>query len=303
MRSKPIKWTKEDEKIIEEMFVNGKTNEEIFNYFTEKDNLKNMNQMEKKISRMGLPKKYDRTRIRAMQHIGEEYGRLKIIDYVGTNHRDELMYKCVCSCENKTEVVCLLTDLRRWKDNCGCLTKEKTLASRGQGNTYDMDTYDYGICFTYNGEEIYFDKEDYDKISGYIWHSQDGYANTYVMTKEGKRKRLGMHRLLLNAKDGDVVDHINRKPNDNRKLNLRICTIGQNNINHSLRKDNKSGVVGVRFDKRINKWVAQIRINGKSIHLGSFYDKEDAIAMRRSAEEKYFGDFFDHDSINNGKDR
>ena len=88
-----------------------------------------------------------------------------------------------------------------------------------------------------------------------------------------------------------VVDHINMNPLDNRKCNLRICTMQQNNFNKKEQTNNTSGRVGVTWDKQTNKWRAQIQVNGKSIKLGRFKNKEDAIKARLQAEMKYYKEF------------
>lgn len=61
--------------------------------------------------------------------------------------------------------------------------------------------------------------------------------------------------------------------------------------NNKLRKNNKSGHVGVSRKK--NKWVARICIAGKIINLGSFDDLNLAIKARKEAEEKYFKPILD----------
>ena len=78
---------------------------------------------------------------------------------------------------------------------------------------------------------------------------------------------------------------------DNRKCNLRICTIAENSRNQTLAINNTSGVVGVRFNKNVNKWTARLYINKKRMFLGYFVSKEDAIKARKDGEEKYYGEF------------
>lgn len=46
--------------------------------------------------------------------------------------------------------------------------------------------------------------------------------------------------------------------------------------------------VGTSFDKSHNKWAADICINGKHKHLGLFLTREEAMAARKAAEQKYF---------------
>ncbi|MCG0846415.1 hypothetical protein IMAU10121_00952 [Lactiplantibacillus plantarum] len=46
--------------------------------------------------------------------------------------------------------------------------------------------------------------------------------------------------------------------------------------------------VGTYFIKSSNKWRALIKINGKLKSLGYFLTREEAIAARKTAEQKYF---------------
>ena len=85
----------------------------------------------------------------------------------------------------------------------------------------------------------------------------------------------------------DQIDHINQSRTDNRIVNLREVTGAENNKNQSLSKSNKSGSIGVYWQKARNKWIAQININGKVKYLGLFSDKEDAIEARQAANIKY----------------
>lgn len=64
------------------------------------------------------------------------------------------------------------------------------------------------------------------------------------------------------------VDHINRIKTDNRVVNLRLVTHQQNQFN--------KGAKGVTWNKKLNKWQAQIQSSGKKKHLGMFVKEEDA---------------------------
>lgn len=81
------------------------------------------------------------------------------------------------------------------------------------------------------------------------------------------------------------VDHINRDRSDNRIENLRETSRQCNLRNASLRPDNKSGVKGVTFYNRENKWIAYIRVNNKNRHLYIGEDLVEAIAHRLAAEQ------------------
>ena len=141
-------------------------------------------------------------------------------------------------------------------------------------NIYDLSG-EYGVGYTSKGEEFYFDLEDYDKIKDYSWFvHNNGYLMAYSILD---KKNLLMHRLIMNVQDKNMVDHINHRVNDNRKENLRIVNSSQNAMNTKLPCSNSSGYKGVSWDKSRNKWMASIKINGKSKNLGRFENLDDAI--------------------------
>lgn len=153
---------------------------------------------------------------------------------------------------------------------------------------------DYGIGWTQKGEEFWFDKEDLPMVQNSCWsYSNKGYLQT---TDRETHKTIKFHRLVMGVTDPSVqVDHKNHPPRhehkkDNRKSNLEIVTRSENSQNRSLALNNTSGVVGVSWNKREQAWKAYIKINQKQIHLGTFYNKEDAIKARKEAEIKYFGE-------------
>lgn len=72
----------------------------------------------------------------------------------------------------------------------------------------------------------------------------------------------------------EQIDHRNGDESDNRLSNLRECSNAENCQNLGLRKSNKSGLTGVRWDAARSKWAAQIRIDGKITPLGRYQTKE-----------------------------
>jgi len=81
------------------------------------------------------------------------------------------------------------------------------------------------------------------------------------------------------------IDHINKKTNDNRIVNLRVVSRQCNNRNMSNKCSNKSGVKGVFFRDNIKKWTAQIGVNNKNYTLGSYIDFDEAVLIRFAAEQ------------------
>ena len=73
---------------------------------------------------------------------------------------------------------------------------------------------------------------------------------------------------------GMFIDHINQNKKDNSIENLRLCTRSENQYNRGAYKNNTSGFKGVSFNKALNKYSAQMRINDVKKHLGYFDSAE-----------------------------
>lgn len=149
-------------------------------------------------------------------------------------------------------------------------------------------------CYDQKGNYVFHTDLKYKGyVSQFSWHKK---ATGYVETKINDKMYMA-HRLLIDAKDGEFVDHINRDRQDNRLSNLRICTTSQNIFNSKIRSNNKSGVIGVWFLNSKQKWIADIKINNRKYRLGYFDKKEDAIECRKQAEKKHFGEFKRYEDI------
>ena len=152
-------------------------------------------------------------------------------------------------------------------------------------NRYDLSG-EYGIGFTPGGEEFYFDLEDFDKIKEYPWRIVGpGYIG-YIYSSKDKRRSAYMHRLIMDAPDGTVVDHINHDTRDNRKANLRVVSQSNNLHNRNLSKRNKSGHTGICYDKGKNYWEASMMVEGVRMRKCFKTDRE-AIACRTHWEHEY----------------
>jgi len=88
-----------------------------------------------------------------------------------------------------------------------------------------------------------------------------------------------------------MIDHINGDKSDNRISNLREATPFQNQANCKTRVDNKSGVKGVHFHKRIGKWAVQIQKNKKRHCVGYFDNLEEARDARVNAAKSEYGEY------------
>lgn len=96
------------------------------------------------------------------------------------------------------------------------------------------------------------------------------------------------------------IEDVGRRPSDTHTLdridndggyepgNVRWTSRSIQAINRRKKLENTSGITGVMWHKRVNKWQATITISGRRIALGSYKDKGDAIRARRRAEDRYF---------------
>jgi hypothetical protein len=140
------------------------------------------------------------------------------------------------------------------------------------------------------------DDEDYVWLSQYRWNANVRKGQTYAyrwVERVGDKLILrSMHREIMGAVPGQVVDHRNRNGLDNRLENLRFCTNGQNAANG---KKHRNGITsrfkGVAWDHDRDRWRAKIRVNGKTIHLGRFTDEVSAATAYDVGARKYFGEF------------
>lgn len=151
------------------------------------------------------------------------------------------------------------------------------------------------------GYKVLVDDEDFEKLSKFSWQAIDkGGGRVYARRSkrigkrsEGKQIIYYMHREILNAKQGEYVDHINGNTLDNRKQNLRICSNLQNSRNRignpNLRK--YSSFKGVKKNANCSTWSARITVDGVSLYLGSYKTEQEAKNAYDDACFKYFGEF------------
>ena len=97
-----------------------------------------------------------------------------------------------------------------------------------------------------------------------------------------------MHRLLMAPPKGMLVDHIDGNGLNNRRANLRLCTRSQNRRN-TRPQNASSAFLGVI--RRGDKYLAKITHAGRTEHLGTFTDEEQAARTRDRRAKELFGEF------------
>ncbi len=140
------------------------------------------------------------------------------------------------------------------------------------------------------------DDEDFERLNQYKWKAILSCSKWYAIRSfrvNGEQKTILMHREIMNAQAGVIIDHKFSDGLDNRKENLRPCTPQQNGFNkkHPSKRNSNTGIKGVSWNSVRRKFQATIGFNGAPVILGYFTVLADADQAYRVAEIKYFGEF------------
>jgi hypothetical protein len=112
------------------------------------------------------------------------------------------------------------------------------------------------------------------------------YAIRNAAREGGGRQFVKLHRVLTDAPDGLVVDHINGDTLDTRKSNLRVTDQFQNMQNRRKpNRNNKSGELGVSWNKEKKAWNVSVMVYGREIKA-RFKSKDEAIKAAREMREE-----------------
>ncbi|MEG1502298.1 MAG: hypothetical protein RR370_02805 [Synergistaceae bacterium] len=216
--------------------------------------------------------------------VGRKVGRLTVVEYAGKSKKGSNQYKCLCDCGNESTVI--FSQLYKETTlSCGCLRYEKLREANSKRHEKRKNQYfeEVDICyFTIqdkhgNIHKVLIDKDDIEKCKQYQWSYSDSGRSVYINnTRVG-----GVHRFIMNAKKGQIVDHIYHDTLDNRKSMLRLCTPSQNSRNRKIKG----------YYKELSKYVVNIKVGDEIIKGGRYNTEEEAIKARRALELEHFGEF------------
>jgi hypothetical protein len=212
--------------------------------------------------------------------VGKRFGRLTVLRR-SDSIKNQTRWTCKCDCGSIKSLYA--THLAGGKTiSCGC--------ARRIDRSDELPTSVKGAKWMPLGHKKFtlVDEDDYQKFSRHTWRvTSEGYAARGIV-----RGILYLHREIIKAKKGPAVDHINRNKLDNRKINLRICSYGQNIQRRGKFKSNStSKYKGVHWSEARKRWIAQIHIQYKNINLGRFKTEADAARAYDKRAVKAFGKY------------
>ena len=155
--------------------------------------------------------------------------------------------------------------------------------------------YSFRKIFLGENQFTILDALDYYRYCAFKWTMGGQGSTVYAVrsTKIGaKITTRRLHREIMNAPKGLLVDHANNDTLDNRRANLRLATHFQNTCNRrKINSKTSSRFIGLYWEKRSNRWVTHIKDHGKRIYLGRFKSEFDAAKVYDAAAKKYHGEF------------
>ncbi len=144
------------------------------------------------------------------------------------------------------------------------------------------------------GRHAIIDSEDFEKVKKYKWHLMSNKAKTHFYARcnvytKGKGKNIYLHRLIMNAEKGKLVDHKDGDGLNCKKSNLRISTQAQNQQNRKKFKSSTGYKNVVGKDRKTFRYT--ITVEGKRKYIGNFTKAVDAARAYDEHAKKLFGEF------------
>lgn len=218
--------------------------------------------------------------------IGNTYNRLTVVSRAENTKAQCVQWLCKCSCGVLTKVTAALLRSGHTK-SCGCLQKENsanrlTSHNMSRSSTYGIHRAVLTRCYS----------STHNKYPNY------GGRGITVCDRWREPAPQGFLNFLEDMGERPEGMSIDRVDNNlgYSKENCRWVDSSTQSYNQRRSKRNSSGVVGVKWWKTREVWVAEIHHQGERIHIGYFNDFDLAVTARKEAEIKYYGHYRDNET-------
>ena len=152
------------------------------------------------------------------------------------------------------------------------------------------------------GQFAIIDECDFAFVAPYTWcatpsrHGKTHWAifTEWYVDEDGRRRSrtVSMHRAIMGFPEEMVIDHADGDGLNNRRCNLRLCTVAENSRNMRQHDDTINGFKGVyRTKAKAERFGARIFTSGRLHHIGSFASPEEAAKVYDAAALECFGEF------------
>lgn len=206
------------------------------------------------------------TKNRALKNkelIGKKFGLLTILDVLEEKDNDGY-FKCKCKCDCGNEVITTVSRVKLGRTvSCGCSRK-------GIREYENLEGKKFGKLTVVKRSEL--------EAGKVYWICKCDCGNESKVRSDS-------------LKDGSVIscgctssENLKKGSNAGRYKGTKIHLISRRKIN----SNNTSGITGVSWNRKGQKWTASIWFKGKNIYLGAYIYREDAMKARKKAEEKYY---------------
>lgn len=214
-----------------------------------------------------------------MDLTGEKYGRLTVIKEVNNQDiRNDRLWLCKCDCGNET--VARMNQLRTGKTkSCGCLHKQRI----SETNSKNLEGKKYGYLTV-----IKRISDIGEGSKGVIWECKCKCGN---ITKAVTEHLLSGAIVSCGCRRKEIGKEVQKYIEDNYRVDgVRTTALRRKN-----QKNSKTGIKGVSEykTKACLKYRVFIGIKNKNLYLGTYDTLEEAAAIRKQAEEKYFKPYLD----------
>ena len=152
--------------------------------------------------------------------------------------------------------------------------------------------WDDDIGYLVPSRQILLDSDDLAYISFYRWRlHRVGKKRIWRIMRSSVGRTIYLHRQLMEFPDNLTVDHINRDSLDNRRSNLRACTVAENNLNSAGFTGGTSRFKGVAWTKARGKWTVFGGRRGARVFVGAFDSEIEAARAYNEYAKQHFGPF------------